>query len=94
MCLHGIFHSRKHLVPTRATERHVGKRLDDDKYDTKKSLTLEVNPDGRFHSYRLDLASSPEYRGLMIGLAMEPVAQPRPGEEMAIKSIVLSAGQN
>ena len=66
------------------------KRLDDDKYDTKKSLALELNPDGIFHTYHLDLASSPEYRGLVTGLAIEPVAEPRPGEEMAIKSMVLS----
>jgi hypothetical protein len=28
---------------------------------------------------------------LCIGLAIEPVTQPRPGEEMAIKSVILSA---
>jgi hypothetical protein len=50
-----------------------------------------LNPDGKFHKYRLKLASSLEYRDLIIGLAIEPVTQPRPGEGMAIKSINLSA---
>jgi hypothetical protein len=66
------------------------KRLDDDKYDARKSLALEINPDGEFHTSSLDLGSSPDYRGLITGLAIEPVAPPRPGDELAIKSIVLS----
>jgi hypothetical protein len=60
------------------------------KYDAKKSLHLELKPDGKFHAYHLDLGSLPEYRGLITGLAIEPVRQPSPGEEMAIRSIVLS----
>jgi hypothetical protein len=67
------------------------KRLDDDKFDTQKSLALDLHPDGKFHVYHLDLASSPEYRGLIIGLAIEPVAKPRPDEEIAIKSMRMSA---
>ena len=52
---------------------------------------LDLTSDGKFHEYQLNLASSLEYRDLIIGLAIEPVTQPRPGEEMAIRSIVLSA---
>ena len=74
--------------PTAA--RLFWKRLDDDHFDSKKSLALDLNADGRFHTYHLDLASSPEYRGLIIGLALEPVSSPRPGEEIALKSIVMS----
>ena len=73
------------------TARIFWRRLDDDKYATQKSLSLDLISDGKFHKYRLKLASSLEYRDLIIGLAIEPVSQPRPGEEMAIKSIVLSA---
>lgn len=72
------------------TARVAWKRLDHDKYDASQSLPLELIPDGQFHTYRLNLAASPEYRGLLIGLALEPVAQPRPGEQMAIRSIILS----
>ena len=73
------------------TARIYWQRLDDDKCDTRKSLALDLNPDGKVHKYHLDLASSWEYRDLIIGVAIEPVAQPRPGEEMAIRSIILSA---
>jgi hypothetical protein len=73
------------------TARVFWKRLDDDKYDALKSLTLDLTSDGKFHRYHLNLASSLEYRDLIIGLAIEPVSQPRPGEEMAIKSVILSA---
>ena len=75
-----------------ATIRVFWKRLDDDKYDARKSLTLELAPDGQFHVYHLNLAAAPEYRGLITGLALEPVAPPRAGEELALKSIILTAG--
>jgi hypothetical protein len=72
------------------TARIFWKRLDDDKTDAKKSIPLDINPDGKFHTYHLDLASSAEYRDLIVGLVIEPVSQPRPGESLAIKSIVMS----
>jgi len=72
------------------TVRILWKRLDDDTYDSKKSLDLKLKSDVKFRSYHLDLNSSAEYRGLIIGLAIEPAGQPRPGQEMAIKSIALS----
>ena len=65
--------------------------MDNDKYDIQKSLSLDLAADGKYHQYHLDLASSLEYRDLVTGLAIEPVTLPRPGEEVAIKSIVLSA---
>ena len=71
------------------TARLYWKRLDDDRYDARKSLTAELKPDGAFHSYTIQLAASPEYRGLITGLAIDPVSAPRPGEEIAIRSIVL-----
>lgn len=72
------------------TVRLFWKCLDASALDLKKSLTLDLDPGGQFRTYRVDLASSPEYRGLMIGLVIEPVAAPRPGEQIAIKSIVLT----
>jgi hypothetical protein len=73
-----------------ATAHIFWKRLDDDKYDARKCLSLDITPDGELHKYRVNLASSPEYRDLLIGLAIEPITKPRPGEEMAVKSVVLS----
>jgi hypothetical protein len=72
------------------TAKVLWKRIDDDKLTPAKSLPLELKADGAYHTYHLDLSASPEYRGLIIGLAIEPVDKPRPGEEIAIKSIVLS----
>jgi len=73
--------------------RILWKRLDDENLDAKKSVLLELKPDGRFHTYRIQLASCPEYRDLLTGLAIEPVAQPRLGEGMAIRSIKLATGK-
>ena len=75
------------------TARVFWKRLHDGQWDMRRSLGLDLNPDGKFHKYHLDLASSPEYRDLIIGVAIEPIAQPRLGEEIAIKSIVLSSAR-
>ena len=77
-----------------ATARVFWKRLDDDKYDAKKSLPLELKPDGQFHRYHLGLSTSSEYRDLITGLALEPISEPRPTEGMALKSIVFSAARN
>ena len=74
-----------------AKARLFWKRLDDDHDDGKKSLEIELKADGLFHAYHLDLTASPEYRGLITGLAIEPVNEPRPGAEIAIRSVVLSA---
>jgi hypothetical protein len=65
------------------------KRLDDDKFDKQKSLDVTLNPDGEFHTYRLALGDSTGYRGLIMGLAIEPALQPKSGGEIAIQSIVL-----
>lgn len=67
------------------------KRLDDDKFDLAKSIVMKTGSNGRFGVRLVVLASSPEYRGLITGLAIEPEGQPPAGSELAIKSIVLSA---
>jgi hypothetical protein len=74
-----------------AIVRVFWRRLDSDSFDTTKSILLELKPGGQFVSYRLHLASSPEYRNLITGLALEPVADSRPSGELVIKSIVLSS---
>jgi len=66
------------------------KRLDEDNFESKKSLSLQLKPDGKPHTYHLELKSSPEYRGLVTGLAIELADAPRPGEELAIQSIILT----
>jgi hypothetical protein len=70
------------------------KRLDADKYDEAKSVTLDLQADGKLRTYSTNLASAPEYRGLITGLALEPVNVPRAGEQITIKSIAFSNEQN
>ena len=65
------------------------KRLEGDKREKYWNLSLQLNADGQFHTYHLELKSSPEYRGLITGLAIEPSGSPQSGEEMAIQSIEL-----
>jgi hypothetical protein len=77
--------------PEPLTLQVLWKRLDDDNYDSPKSLSVKLNPDGEFHTYHLELGGSLGYRGLITGLALEPATQPKPGEEMAIRSIVLGS---
>lgn len=67
------------------------KRLDDDKFDAAKSLVVEAAPAGHSAVRRVVLASSPEYRGLITGLAIEPEGRSVGGAGFAIRSIVLSA---
>lgn len=66
------------------------KRLGDEGYDEKQSLAFDLVPADKFRNYRLELAASPEYRGMITSLAFEPVAEPRPGGQIAIKAIVLT----
>jgi hypothetical protein len=54
-------------------------------------VTVELRPDGKLRTYRADLASAPEYRGLITGIALETIDLPRVGEQMTIKSIVFPA---
>ncbi len=66
------------------------KRLDQATYDPASACLVNLKPDGRFHTYRLNLSSMAQYHDLIIGLALEPETQPRPGEQWAIKSIALT----
>ena len=66
------------------------KRLDEDNFESRKSLSLKLDSDGGFHTYHLALNGSTEYRGLITGLAIEPAHQTSPGAEVAIQSIVLT----
>lgn len=67
------------------------KRLGDEGYDAKRSVAFDLVATEKFRTYRLALATASEYRGLITGLAFEPLAQPRPGGQIAIKSISLIA---
>lgn len=69
------------------------KRWDADQYDAGRSLVFDLAPGGTVQTRRLNLAASPEYRGLITGLAIEPVPPPQPGGQLTIRSIVLRPDQ-
>lgn len=72
------------------TARVFWKRLDEDRFDTNKSLSLSLNGDGEFHTYPLDLKTVTTYRGLLTGLAIEFTAPPKSGGTLSIQSIELA----
>ena len=51
------------------------------------SMVKSIVPDDNFHTYEFDLASSPEYRGIITGLRFDPVPAGRKGDYIRIKSI-------
>jgi hypothetical protein len=71
------------------TLRMLWKRLGDESFDHRRSLSLPLIADGKFHTYQLELKDSPTYRGLLTSLAVDPVIRPQPGGTIAIQSIEL-----
>ncbi|HEX2973877.1 MAG TPA: hypothetical protein VHP11_16205 [Tepidisphaeraceae bacterium] len=73
---------------TQRTQATVGwKRFDEDHFTPGKSVTFAIKPDGQYHTYEIDLSASPEYRGAITGLRLEPVPAGGKGEWIKIKSI-------
>ncbi|MBI3921121.1 MAG: hypothetical protein HY318_06865 [Armatimonadetes bacterium] len=63
------------------------KRHDDPVFSEAKSMKFDLVPDGNFHTYAVDLGSSPEYRGAITGLRFDPVAVGKAGDFIRVKSI-------
>lgn len=55
-----------------------------------KSVTFEIIPDGEYHRYEVNLAASPEYRGTLSALRLEPVATGQAGWFVRLKSVALA----
>ncbi len=53
----------------------------------ERSIAFEIKPDGKFHTYRVHLAESPQYKGTITGLRFDPVPSGAPGEYADIASI-------
>lgn len=54
-----------------------------------RSITFLPIPDGRYHTYRVDLSASPEYRGAITQLRLDPEVNGHPGDEIRVRSIRL-----
>jgi hypothetical protein len=63
--------------------------LGDERFDRERSVTLELDGDGKPHAHLVDLGSAPGYRGLLTSLAIEPGEQPRPSETLILHSVEL-----
>ncbi|MBI3679838.1 MAG: hypothetical protein HY235_05520 [Acidobacteria bacterium] len=56
-------------------------------FSAVRRLPFDVITDGRYHTYEIDMASSPEWRGWITGLRLDPVASGSPGEFVDVKYI-------
>ncbi len=63
------------------------KRHDDPDFGRPKSVTFDVAPDGKYRVYEVDLASSPEWRGTITGLRLDPGPPGEPGDVVRIRTI-------
>ena len=68
------------------------RRVDADALDAGRSVALALVADGQPHAYRIALAGAAGYRGLISGLAIDPLGEPHPGAELVVHDIVLGAG--
>ncbi|MCS6774944.1 MAG: hypothetical protein RMJ43_13840 [Chloroherpetonaceae bacterium] len=53
----------------------------------ERSLSFQIRPDGRFHTYTIELASSPAYTGTISGLRLDPVPAGRKGDYVQVASL-------
>jgi hypothetical protein len=67
------------------------RRSDADALDASRSVALALVADAQPHTYRVDLAGSPEYHGLISGLAIDPLGEAHPGSELVVQAIELGA---
>ncbi len=67
------------------------RRADADALDASRSVALALVADGRPHTYRIDLSGNGEYRGLISGLAIDPLGEAHPGAQLAVHDIMLGA---
>jgi len=53
----------------------------------QRSVSFETRPDGQYHTYEIDLSSSPHYKGAITGLRLDPVSTGRKGDYINIEYI-------
>ena len=53
-------------------------------FSPERRLAFRVKPDGEFHSYEINLATAPGYRGMITGLRLDPAESIGDGEEVKI----------
>ncbi|MHC4323203.1 MAG: hypothetical protein ACYSUX_02905 [Planctomycetota bacterium] len=53
----------------------------------QRSVSFETRPDGRYHTYEIDLSLSPHYKGEITGLRLDPVSTGNKGDYIKIEYI-------
>jgi len=74
-----------HTTETQATVRWA--TYGDEDFSEANSLTFDVQPDGQYRTYEIDLASASTYRGLVTGLRFDPVTAGRKGDYVKVKFV-------
>jgi hypothetical protein len=78
----GAWHTQQSLA-----ELYWGRPLLDYLFSEDRSQQFGVIPDGRFHTYRLDLGLNPSYTGTIDSLRLDPIANGEPGAWVDITCI-------
>jgi hypothetical protein len=56
-------------------------------FSEQRSVSFEIRPDEQYHTYEIDLSSSPHYKGVIAGLRLDPVATGHKGDYIKIRYI-------
>ncbi len=78
----GAWHTQQSLA-----ELYWGRPSLDYLFSEDRSRQFRVIPDGRFHTYRLDLGQNPSYTGTIDSLRLDPIANGEPGAWVDITCI-------
>lgn len=85
--LDAAFHTKQ------STAELYWSRHDAPGFAAERSVRFDVQPDGKRRVYAIDLAASPEYRGLIAGIRLDPVASGGPREFVEVFSLSHRAPQ-
>ncbi len=77
------------LVSPHARAKVFWRTLDEPNFVEKNSATFEVNGDGEFREYRVRPGDSPNWRGTVIQLRIDPVPAGAQDASMRVKSVLL-----
>lgn len=56
-------------------------------FSEERKVSFDIIPDGKFHTYAINLSSAPAYKGLIAGLRLDPVPAGAPGEYVEVTSL-------
>ena len=59
----------------------------ENRFTRQKSVTFRIKPDGRYHTYEVDLGSSAHYKGAITGLRFDPAPAGAKGDYVKVKLI-------